>query len=111
MLPKGLVIVKTPAAWQLPLELARREPYGIARPRSSTKVLSAPATAVTVLACFLIVVGVIASVLPLVPGAILIWLGVLLWAWQDKIGVAPSAFPPSRSLQPSSWSAGRSTSR
>jgi uncharacterized protein YqgC (DUF456 family) len=46
-------------------------------------ILYEPATAVTALAYLLIVVGLIGSVLPLVPGPVLIWLGVFLWAWQD----------------------------
>ena len=31
----------------------------------------------------LVVLGLIGAVLPVLPGPILIWLGVLVWAWAD----------------------------
>lgn len=41
------------------------------------------ATIVSLLAYVLMFLGVIGAVLPLLPGAPLIWLGALLWAWAD----------------------------
>lgn len=35
------------------------------------------------LAYVLIIVGFIGTLLPMVPGTILIWLGIVLWAWAD----------------------------
>ena len=42
-----------------------------------------PSTFLIALAYLLIVVGVIGSLLPVIPGPLLIWLGALLWAWVD----------------------------
>lgn len=36
-----------------------------------------------ILAYLLIFLGLIGAIVPLVPGPLLIWLGALLWAWQD----------------------------
>ncbi len=42
-----------------------------------------PSTLLIALAYLLIIVGVIGSLLPVIPGPLLIWLGALLWAWAD----------------------------
>jgi uncharacterized protein YqgC (DUF456 family) len=42
-----------------------------------------PSTFLIALAYLLIIVGVIGSLLPVIPGPLLIWLGALLWAWVD----------------------------
>ncbi len=42
-----------------------------------------PSTLLTALAYLMIILGVIGSLLPVIPGPLLIWLGALLWAWVD----------------------------
>jgi len=39
--------------------------------------------AIDILAYTLIAIGLVGSVLPLLPGPLVIWLGALLWAWND----------------------------
>jgi len=41
------------------------------------------ATLLTLVAYLLIIVGLIGSILPILPGPLLIWLGAMLWAWTD----------------------------
>ncbi len=41
------------------------------------------ATLLTLVAYLLIILGLIGSILPILPGPLLIWLGALLWAWAD----------------------------
>jgi uncharacterized protein YqgC (DUF456 family) len=41
------------------------------------------ATLLTLVAYLLIILGLIGAILPILPGPLLIWLGVLLWAWVD----------------------------
>ena len=37
-----------------------------------------------ILAVVLMLIGLIAAVLPVLPGPVLIWLGALIWAWTGK---------------------------
>jgi uncharacterized protein YqgC (DUF456 family) len=37
----------------------------------------------TLVAYLLIILGLVGAILPILPGPVLIWLGVLLWAWVD----------------------------
>jgi uncharacterized protein YqgC (DUF456 family) len=45
--------------------------------------MQAAASLLTLAAYLLIVLGLVGSVIPILPGPLLIWLGVLLWSWVD----------------------------
>ena len=52
-------------------------------------------TPVAVVAYILIILGVIGSVVPLLPGPLIIWIGALVWAWDNdfaRVGVPTLAF-------------------
>jgi uncharacterized protein YqgC (DUF456 family) len=45
--------------------------------------MQAAASLLTLAAFLLMVLGLVGSVIPILPGPLLIWLGVLLWSWVD----------------------------
>lgn len=53
-------------------------------PRGSRRLLDEPlVSGLMLLAYALMLLGLIGAVLPVLPGSLLIWLGVLVWAWAD----------------------------